>query len=499
MHSWTKRVPPVHLALGVLYVAVLILSTAALHGESAPYEQVAEGARVVFGLIGMVYAIRAARQPALLPRLRQAWRAITVSLAVLIASPLVVGGLKAAGITAADDVTHVAFVIALLVALQRFPLAPMNSRDRLKAALDAGTVLAGGVVLLWYVSFGPYVDAHGLSPTVVVAAGVYPLVDLALLFIIARALLRGSDPSATRPLRLLAAGTLVLFAGDGVHGYLHGHGQIEMHSPWQFFCWITTDALLAAAAAEQCRAISAGPREARAEVSGGRHLPFAAVAMAHALMLIAAVHEDTLYPWGGLAIGGTVLSALVLFRQTLVQRESDERALTDSLTGLANRARFRATSYRNLARNARSGRWSAVLVIDMNGFKEVNDTLGHKSGDLVLVEFAEVLKRCVPAPGLPCRMGGDEFSVALTDLDHPSQAYDIAGRIAAEMGPVAIDNQLIQLAASIGVAVSAPGELTHDEIVHRADLAMYRAKALGPQTRWAVWQESLEPQPAAAA
>ncbi len=220
--------------------------------------------------------------------------------------------------------------------------------------------------------------------------------------------------------------------------------------------------------------------------------------MAHVLMLTAAVHEDTLYPWGGLAIGGTVLSALVLFRQTLVQRESDERASTDSLTGLANRSRFRATSYRNLARNARAGCYSAVLVIDMNGFKEVNDTLGHKSGDLVLVEFAEVLKRCVPAPGLPCRMGGDEFSVVLTDLDYPEQAYEVAGRIAAAMGPVAIDNKLISLAASIGVAVSAPGELTHDEIVHRADLAMYRAKALGPETRWAVWQESLELHTAAA-
>ncbi|GAA2879808.1 hypothetical protein Acy02nite_26420 [Actinoplanes cyaneus] len=498
MHIWNRRVPAIHLVLGLLYVAVLLLSTAALRAGLAPYEQVAEGARVVFGVIGMVAAIRASRAPALLPRLRQAWRAVTVSLAVLIASPLLVAGLKAAGITAADDVTHVAFVIALLVALQRFPLAPMNRRDRLKAALDAGTVLAGGGVLLWYVSFGPYVDAHGLSLAVVVAAGVYPLVDLALLFIVARALLRGSDPSATRPLRLLAAGTLILFAGDGVHGYLRGHDRIEMHSPWQFVCWITTDALLAAAAAEQCRAIAAGRRASRGDLRGSRRLPFAAVAMAHLLMLIAALREDTLYPWGGLAIGATVLSALVLFRQTLVQRESDERAGTDSLTGLANRARFRATSYRNLARNARAGRHSAVLVIDMNGFKEVNDTLGHKSGDLVLVEFAEVLKRCVPAPGLPCRMGGDEFSVVLTDLDYPEQAYEVAGRIAAAMGPVAIGNRLIPLAASIGVAVSAPGELTHDEIVHRADLAMYRAKALGPETRWAVWQESLEPQAAAA-
>jgi diguanylate cyclase (GGDEF)-like protein len=131
-------------------------------------------------------------------------------------------------------------------------------------------------------------------------------------------------------------------------------------------------------------------------------------------------------------------------------------------------------------------------VIDLNGFKEVNDSLGHKSGDLVLVEFARALRSCVPSWGLPCRLGGDEFAVVLPDLDFPEQAYDVAGALASALAPVIIDGRLMPLAASIGIAVSAPGELTHDVIVHRADLAMYRAKRLGPQTRWAVWQESFE-------
>jgi diguanylate cyclase (GGDEF)-like protein len=176
-----------------------------------------------------------------------------------------------------------------------------------------------------------------------------------------------------------------------------------------------------------------------------------------------------------------------------VQRESDERALHDGLTGLGNRSRFRAASYRAIGRGARTGRHMAILVIDMNGFKEINDTLGHKSGDRVLVEFAEVLRRCVPAPGLPARLGGDEFAVVLPEIKSPEEAYEVAGRVAASLGPVVVDGRLITLAASIGVAVAAPGALTHDEIVHRADLAMYKAKSLGPQTRWAIWQESLEP------
>jgi diguanylate cyclase (GGDEF)-like protein len=292
---------------------------------------------------------------------------------------------------------------------------------------------------------------------------------------------------------------LVLFAGDAVHGYLSGHNHITLHSPYQFVCWITADALLAAAAVEQVltgTTTEAGPRET---LRSARYLPFAVIAMAHALVLAAAAEEGSFYPWGGLAIGSAVLTTVVLWRQILVQRESDERAVTDGLTGLANRARFRETSHRALARGARTGRYSGVLVIDMNGFKQVNDTLGHKLGDLVLVEFARVLRSAVASPGLPARLGGDEFAVALPELDSPEDAYEVAGRLAAAMGPVIVDGKLIQMAASVGVAVSGPGELTHDALVHRADLAMYKAKEFAPETRWAAWRESYETSPESAA
>ncbi|MEU4420447.1 GGDEF domain-containing protein [Actinoplanes sp. NPDC024001] len=511
MQTWTRRVPPprhrrapapaaAYLLLGGLYVTMVALSGTALVTGFASYDRVAELARFAFGVFGLVAAVRAARTTALPPRLRQAWGAVAACFAVLVAStPVLVFAVDEAG-SAAADISHVIFVVALIIALQRFPLAPMNRRDRLKTGLDALTVLVGGSMVLWYLAFDPYVERHGLAPGVIVSAMVYPIGDLALLFVASLALLRGADRAAQRPLRLLTAGTLVLFVGDAVHGYLNGHDLATQNS-WQFVCWITADALLAAAAVEQCRASGGSAREPRPGFRWGRFLPFAAVAVAHLLMLGAAVDEGRFSPWGGLALGGAALSALVLFRQTLVQRETDEQARTDALTGLANRGLFRATSYRTLERGARTGQHSAILVIDMNGFKEINDSFGHKAGDLALVAFAEVLRRCVPAPGLPARLGGDEFAVVLPDVGFPERAYELAGRIAAALGPVAIEGRLITLAASIGVAVSAPGQLTHDELVHRADLAMYRAKALGPDTRWAIWQESLEPsaEPAAVA
>jgi diguanylate cyclase (GGDEF)-like protein len=428
MHTCKRPVPAAHLGPALLYAVLLTFSATAVRAGAASYETVAELTRITFGVVGLIASLRAARGPELVPRARQAWRAMAAGFAVLVASPPVLLLLDARGFARADDVTHPAFVTGLLIALRLFPPAPTKRRDRWKTALDAMIVLVGGTMVLWYTAFGPYVQQHGLSATVVVTA-VYPIGDLALLFGVARRL--------------------------------------------------------------QCR--TASTRERPPAGLSPRYLPFAAVGVAHALMLAAAAQEGSFYPWGGLALGGAALGALVLFRQTLVQRESDERAITDGLTGLANRGRFRSTSERSLAQGARTGRHSAVLVIDMNGFKEVNDTLGHQAGDLVLVAFAELLRGCVPATGLPARLGGDEFAVVLPDLTSPAQAYEIAGRIAGATAPIVIAGRLVTLAAGIGVAVSGPGELTHDEVVHRAGLAMYRAKRNGPQTRWATWQESLEP------
>jgi diguanylate cyclase (GGDEF)-like protein len=491
MPIWNSAVPAARQCLRVLYLVALVLYLWAMRTGHLSPETVAEWARVVFGAVGLVAALGAARGEGLAWRARQAWLAVAVSFSVLVAAPPVLLLLDLADRDLADDVTHVAFVVALLVAFQLFPVAPATGRDRRKSTLDAVTVLAGGAMVVWYAAVGPYVEQHGVSAAGLFTAGLYPIADLALLFSVGRVVLRRAGGSARRPLRALATGALILFAGDVVHGHLHGGGNAEMHSPWQFICWITADAVLAAAALEQCLA-SRAAREPGGRTRSASSLQYAAVAVAPALMLVAAVREGELFPWGGLAVGGAVLSVLVLTRQALVQRESDEQAVTDGLTGLANRARFREASHRALERGERSGRYAAVLVLDMNGFKQVNDTLGHKSGDLVLVAFADVLRRCVPAGGLPARLGGDEFAVVLPGLVSPEQAHEVAGRIAAEMTPVVIDGKLIDMAASIGVAVSAPGELTHDEIVHRADVAMYRAKRHAPRTRWAGWRESYE-------
>ena len=147
---------------------------------------------------------------------------------------------------------------------------------------------------------------------------------------------------------------------------------------------------------------------------------------------------------------------------------------SDPVTGLAGPTRFRLVSERALAQ----GR-TAVLLLDLNGIPEPR----------LLVELARVLRVTVAKPGVAFRLGGDEFAAVLPKIQFPEQAYEVAGAIASALSPVIVDGRLTPLSASIGLAVSRPGELSHDELVHCAELALRRAKRSGPETRWAVWQD----------
>jgi diguanylate cyclase (GGDEF)-like protein len=156
-----------------------------------------------------------------------------------------------------------------------------------------------------------------------------------------------------------------------------------------------------------------------------------------------------------------------------------ELARTDPLTGLANRRTFLERldfAFRARERNAKP---SAILCLDLDGFKDINDTLGHPMGDALLVEVAARLKRSVRQNDLVARFGGDEFAVLLTSIDDAS-----AGRLAAKIGdalaaPYSIDGQEMHVTASIGVAPLSAAVSTPEILMMQADLALYRAKDEG--------------------
>jgi len=158
-----------------------------------------------------------------------------------------------------------------------------------------------------------------------------------------------------------------------------------------------------------------------------------------------------------------------------------QQALHDALTGLPNRAAFQVQLQAALTRLHGDGRWGfAVLFIDLDRFKVINDGAGHLAGDALLAETAARLLRAVRAQDLVARFGGDEFVVLLHDVHDAADAMLAASRIQRALGdPVMLGGHRVFTTASIGVALADAGYRRPDELIRDSDAAMYRAKALG--------------------
>ena len=162
----------------------------------------------------------------------------------------------------------------------------------------------------------------------------------------------------------------------------------------------------------------------------------------------------------------------------------------DPLTGLANRALFTAEAERVLSRIQRSHGRIALMCLDLDRFKAVNDTLGHMAGDQLLAEVARRLKRCARKGDVIARMGGDEFAI-IQDIHHADDARHLASRIVDAMkAPFTINGARVEVGVSIGVALAPDDGLDGNNLLSRADMAMYRAKADGQG--WCVYQPEMD-------
>src|SRR3954451_3255663 len=157
--------------------------------------------------------------------------------------------------------------------------------------------------------------------------------------------------------------------------------------------------------------------------------------------------------------------------------ELEHQTLHDALTGLPNRILLRQRTERALAKATGGGDLMAVLLIDLDHFKEINDTLGHMHGDLLLREIAQRLAAVVRPGDTVARLGGDEFAVLLAPVSSPVEAISLAqslrGRIAE---PIDVEGVVMRTEASIGVAVAPDHGDDVDTLLRRADIAMYVAK-----------------------
>ncbi|HVA63292.1 MAG TPA: GGDEF domain-containing protein [Terriglobales bacterium] len=155
---------------------------------------------------------------------------------------------------------------------------------------------------------------------------------------------------------------------------------------------------------------------------------------------------------------------------------------TDSLTGLANRSAFRKRLQHAMetSRRLRQQALLALLYLDIDYFKQINDSLGHAQGDRLLQAFATRLRGCVRSLDSVARLGGDEFTILLENLDGAADAERVVAAIyAALRQPIRLDGQVALVTASIGVAFYRGEEIAPDELLRRADTALYQAKRSG--------------------
>jgi diguanylate cyclase (GGDEF)-like protein/PAS domain S-box-containing protein len=176
---------------------------------------------------------------------------------------------------------------------------------------------------------------------------------------------------------------------------------------------------------------------------------------------------------------------LVVIVEDITERKALEaqlvhRSLHDPLTGLPNRLLFQDRLWHALERGQRERTSTCVLIMDLDGFKAINDELGHPMGDLVLVAFADRMRSVLRASDTAARLGGDEFSIVCENTDRPDAEVLAARLRAAVTAPLELSGQEVSIGISIGIGSAPggedPGEV-HERVIRAADDAMYADKA----------------------
>jgi diguanylate cyclase (GGDEF)-like protein len=348
--------------------------------------------------------------------------------------------------------------------------------------VDAAIVATGLGLVFWIAVIHPIAADSSVSAAERSISVAYPVGDAMILALLARLFTAGGSRSASS--RLLGIAALLLLVADVSFSVLSLYSEYE--SGFLDAGWLLSYVTWAAAALHPSMRTSGMPAAdaSRVRMTRGRLVLLATSSLlAPALLFVPGVGGDLLDRLV-IAAGAVVLFLLVLVRMSgfvsQVQRQStqlENLAMRDDLTGLSNRRRFE----QGVRSALESGR-PEVLLLDLDGFKVVNDDLGHAVGDRLLVVLSQRLAHAVHPDSLVARMGGDEFAVLLPDATVADAAV-VADRLAGTLRePIRVGEHELLVAASIG---SADGAGTDDpfEVLRRADVAMYAAKQDGDRHR----------------
>jgi len=395
------------------------------------------------------------------------------------------------------DLCYYVFYALSGVALLRQANWSLRSGKAAGALLDS--VIIVGVVGLyaWRVFLAQIVlDSSQPLLTRLVSLS-YPLLDLSLLVLILIVL---GGKRMTSFLALYLTGVALYIGADLNYAFLNSR-QAYTAGTWLDALWtVGTVALALGGALPLAPSLqrSQGQWDLPAFFQRGLVvLPYLA-GLASAALLILCVQRPSLAT-PGVVWGTVLLFGIVMLRQALALRENTlltqalmastehleqsrilltHQAFHDVLTGLPNRALLQ-----DRLKQALTGRLSqhlSVLCIDLDGFKSVNDRLGHAAGDALLIEASRRMKETLREGDTLARMGGDEFTVILCSLDEPQNAELVAGRLLRSLErPFEVEGEQVSVTASVGISMADWNERDAELLQRRADLALYQAKAAG--------------------
>jgi diguanylate cyclase (GGDEF)-like protein len=374
-------------------------------------------------------------------------------------------------------------LILLIGTMLLYPSPERTWSEKVRFWLDSATVLIAGGVIAWY--FGVRAaHQHGALINTVANAAIFVVAASAAV----RIAISGIAPCT----RLAATPMICAGAWQGLPALLAPAHAVETVTPGALVFRLAPSFLM-----------MLGPRVQEVQARHDRSvfdprspqpyrlLPYVAVALTFGMLLVILPGRIGPAMWG-VVVGAVLITGVVVTRQLLMfrenwaligrldrallelrghQRQLRDQATTDRLTGLLNRAAFVDGLAAALA-GTHDPDGLCVLLVDLDDFKTVNDTLGHAAGDALLVAVARELLETLPPGGIVARLGGDEFAVLLTEGDGEAVA---ARMLAAIRRPLRITAHTLTVAVSIGIAPARIGD-TVDDLMRNADIAMYAVK-----------------------
>ena len=376
------------------------------------------------------------------------------------------------------DAGYLLFPVGAGLAMVLFPIG-YSGHSRVRFLLD-GFIVAGALFeISWVLVMRGVYDAGGTNAFALALSLAYPIADIAILTVALLVLARARSGRRTT-LAMLSAGVVMMALSDSAFVYLTAHDAYYSGHITDIG-WAIGLLLFGMAALINRRAWETDAVVSHAPSRATMWLPYVPVALAALICFPAYFSTPGLGP---ILVSSTLLMGAVMARQYMVVRQNQrllkmvaDQAMRDTLTGLANRDLFNDRLMHAVQLHLNDNQSVAVLSMDLDDFKLVNDSLGHPAGDALLVQAAERLLGCVRTSDTVARVGGDEFAVLMEGL--PELSRLVAHRVVAAFEePFVIDGQQLLMRPSVGLAVasSANPDLSADILLKQADVAMYSAK-----------------------